>query len=135
MRLLAVRAGWWVLSVGTMVGLWELAAALDLINTVILPPPRVFIREIENQAQFLLPQIGVQRIGGNFVALTAIWASLLRIMSGLALAFIAAVLLGSLAFSLRVFHKLTYPVITLLAPIPPPASVPLPPLPLGLRRG
>src|SRR5262249_58473473 len=99
MRSLAVRAGWWVLSVGTMVGLWELAAALDLINTVILPPPRVFIREIENQAQFLLPQIGVQRIGGDFVALTALLARLLRLMSGLALAVLAAVLLWRLACS------------------------------------
>src|SRR5213078_4405175 len=130
MRTLAVRAGWWVLSVGTMVGLWELAAALDLINTVILPPPRVFIREIENQ-----PQIGVQRIGGNFVALTAIWASFLRIVSGLALAFIAAVLLGSLAFSLRVFHKLTYPVITLLAPIAPVAWIPFALVAFGISDG
>src|SRR5438034_10205300 len=135
MRSLAGRAGWWVLSVGTMVGLWELAAALDLINTVILPPPRVFIREIENQAQFLLPQIGVQRIGGNFVALTAIWASFLRIVSGLALAFIAAVLLGSLAFSLRVFHKLTYPVITLLAPIAPVAWIPFALVAFGIGDG
>ena len=135
MRSLAVRAGWWVLSVGTMVGLWELAAAFDLINTVILPPPRVFIREIENQAQFLLPQIGVQRIGGNFVALTAIWASLLRIMSGLALAFIAAVLIGSLAFSLRVFHKLTYPAITLLAPIAPVAWIPFALVAFGIGDG
>src|SRR3989442_7349719 len=98
MRSLAVRAGWWVLSVGTMVGLWELAAALDLINTVILPPPRIFIREIENQAQFLLPQIGVQRIGGNFLALTAIWGSGLRIVSRLWLAFIAALVLPHPAF-------------------------------------
>jgi NitT/TauT family transport system permease protein len=135
MRSLAVRAGWWVLSVGIMVGLWELAAAFDLINTVILPPPRVFIREIENQAQFLLPQIGVQRIGGNFVALTAIWASLLRIMSGLALAFIAAVLVGSLAFSLRVFHKLTYPAITLLAPIAPVAWIPFALVAFGIGDG
>jgi NitT/TauT family transport system permease protein len=101
LRLLAERAGWWLLSVGTMVTLWELAAALDLINPVILPPPSVFVSEIQNQAQFLLPQIGVQRIGGNFVALTAIWASLVRIMSGLALAFVAAVLVGCVAFSFR----------------------------------
>src|SRR6266571_287035 len=118
LRLLAERAGWWLLSVGTMITLWELAAALDLVNRVILPPPSVFVTEIQNQAQFLLPQIGVQRIGGNFVALTAIWASLVRIMSGLALAFVAAVLVGSLAFSLRVFHKLTYPVIAPVAWIP-----------------
>ena len=125
MRSLAVRAGWWVLSVGTMVGLWELAAALDLINTVILPPPRIFIREIENQAQFLLPQIGVQRIGGNFVALTAIRASFLRVLIGLFLAFVAGVLTGSVAFSFAIVRKLTLPTVTLLAPIAPVAWIPL----------
>src|SRR6266446_773397 len=135
LRLLAERAGWWLLSVGTMITLWELAAALDLVNRVILPPPSVFVTEIQNQAQFLLPQIGVQRIGGNFVALTAIWASLVRIMSGLALAFVAAVLVGSLAFSLRVFHKLTYPVITLLAPIAPVVWIPFALVAFGIGDG
>ena len=135
LRLLAERAGWWLLSVGTMVTLWEVAAALDLVNRVILPPPSVFVTEIQNQAQFLLPQIGVQRIGGNFVALTAIWASLVRIVSGLALAFVAAVLVGSLAFSLRVFHKLTYPVITLLAPIAPVAWIPFALVAFGIGDG
>src|SRR5437899_6774783 len=100
------------------------AAVFYLVNRVILPPTSVCVTEIQNQAQFLLPQIGVQRIGGNFVALTAIWASLVRIVSGLALAFVAAVLVSSLAFSLRVFHKLTYPVISLLAPIAPVAGIP-----------
>jgi NitT/TauT family transport system permease protein len=123
------------LSVGTMITLWELAAALDLVNPVILPPPSVFVTEIQHQAQFLLPQIGVQRIGGNFVALTAIWASLVRILSGLALAFVAAVLVGSLAFSLGVFHKLTYPVIRLLAPIAPVAWIPFALVAFGIGDG
>jgi NitT/TauT family transport system permease protein len=135
LRLLAERAAWWLLSVGAMVTLWEMAAAFDLINQVILPPPSVFVTEIQHQAQFLLPQIGVQRIGGDFVALTAIWASLVRIMSGLALAFVAALLVGSLAFSLGVFHKLTYPVITLLAPIAPVAWIPFALVAFGIGDG
>jgi len=56
-------------------------------------------------------------------------------MSGLALAFIAAVLVGSLAFSLRVFHKLTYPAITLLAPIAPVAWIPFALVAFGIGDG
>jgi ABC-type nitrate/sulfonate/bicarbonate transport system permease component len=126
---------WWVLSVGIVVSIWELAAALELINTAILPPPHLFIAELEHQAQFLLPEFGVRRIGGNFVALTAIWASLRRIVAGLALAFVAALLVGSLAFSVRVVHKLTFPMITLLAPIAPVAWIPFALVAFGIGDG
>jgi NitT/TauT family transport system permease protein len=132
---IAARVGWWVLSVGLVVAVWELAAAWDLINAVILPPPHAFLAEIQNQAEFLLPRFGARRIGGNFVALTAIWASLRRIVAGLALAFLAALLVGSLAFSVRAFHKLTYPVITLLAPIAPVAWIPFALVAFGIGDG
>src|SRR5262245_35794437 len=87
LRLFAAKAMWWVLSIGSVVVLWELIAALQLIDPIILPPPHLFIAEIQQQAQFLLPQVGVRRIGANFVALTAIVASLQRVVIGLALAF------------------------------------------------
>ena len=112
LRQFAASAVWWVLSVGLVVSIWEVAAALNLINTVILPPPHLFIAEIQNQAQFLLPQVGARRIGANFVALTAIIASLRRILGGPMVAFVAALLIGSLAFYLKIFHKLTFPIIT-----------------------
>jgi len=118
-------AGWWVLSVGIVTGLWELVAALGWINAIILPPPHEFIGEIRNQAQFLMPKVGVERTGANFVALTAIVASLERVLTGLALAFVAAVVTGGLAFYYDVFGKLSLPTITLLAPIAPVAWIPL----------
>src|SRR5919108_228971 len=105
LRQFAASAVWWVLSVGAVVALWECAAGLDLINTVILPPPHVFIAELQNQAQFLMPQVGVQRIGLHFAALTAIWASLRRVLIGLAMAFVAAFITGSLAFYLTTFRN------------------------------
>jgi NitT/TauT family transport system permease protein len=132
LRQFAASAVWWVLSVGLVVALWELAAALDLINTVILPPPHSFIAEIQNQAQFLMPQVGVSQIGLHFAVLTAIWASLRRVLIGLVLAFLAALLTGSLAFYLKIFRNLTFPTITLLAPVAPAAWIPLAILAFGI---
>ena len=116
---------WWVLSIGLVVATWEAAAALHLIDPVILPPPHEFIGEIRNQTQFLMPAVGVERTGANFVALTAIAASVQRVLIGLFLAFVAGVLTGSVAFSFAIDRKLTLPTVTLLAPIAPVAWIPL----------
>jgi NitT/TauT family transport system permease protein len=121
LRPFAANAMWWLLSIGTVAAIWELTAVLQLIDPLILPPPHLFIAEIQHQAQFLLPRVGVQRIGANFVALTAIVASLQRVLIGLVLAFVASLLIGSLAFYVKIFGKLSLPTITLLAPIAPVA--------------
>ena len=124
-RATAQAALWWVLSIGLVVAAWEAAAALGLINAIILPPPHEFIGEIRNQAQFLMPAVGVERTGAHFVALTAIAASLQRVLAGLLLAFVAGVLTGTVAFYFPVIRKLTMPTVTLLAPIAPVAWIPL----------
>src|SRR6266478_6423883 len=136
LRLFAAQSMWWVLSIGLVVALWELIAALQLIDPMILPPPHLFIAEIQmliaalqlidpmilppphlfiaeiqQQAQFLVPRVGVRRVGANFVALTAIVASLQRVVSGLALAFVSALVMGSLAFYIKPIGKLTLPTI------------------------
>ena len=129
------KAVWWVLSIGIVAAVWEGAAALQLIDPLILPPPHLFIAEIQHQAQFLLPRIGVQRVGANFVALTAIIASLQRVLIGLLLAFIASLLIGSLAFYIDVFGKLILPAVTLLAPIAPVAWIPFALVAFGIGDG
>src|SRR5262249_60149577 len=67
--------------------------------------------------------------------LEGLWAGRGGVRGGLALAFVAGVLVGSLVFSLRVFHKLTYPVITLLAPIAPVAWIPFALVAFGIGDG
>jgi len=42
----AAAAVWWVLSIGIVVAIWEITAALGLINTIILPPPHEFVAEM-----------------------------------------------------------------------------------------
>lgn len=130
-----VNAIWWIVSVGLFVGIWELLAAFRLINTLLLPPPHEFIAEILNQEQFLAPQVGAERTGANFVALTAIVATLRRVLSGLTLGFVAALIFGGLASYFKVFGKLTLPVVTLLAPIAPVAWIPLAILTFGIGDG
>jgi NitT/TauT family transport system permease protein len=135
LRQFAAGAVWWVLSLGLVAAIWELLAAQNLLNPIILPPPHVFIAEIQNQAQFLMPQVGVSAIGLHLAVFTAIWASLRRVLAGLVLAFIAALVTGSLAFYLRLFRNLTFPTITLLAPVAPVAWIPLAILAFGIGDG
>jgi len=115
---------WWVISLALFIGIWELITVLGWTNTIILPPPHEFFAEIANQDQFLAPRIGVERTGGNFVLLTAIVATLKRVMIGLVMGFVAALGVGGLACYFDLFGKLTLPVITLLAPIAPIAWIP-----------
>lgn len=135
LRKFAASAVWWLLSIGMLVAIWEVAAALQLINTVILPTPHSFVAELRNQAQFLMPQVGAEAVGSNFIALTAIWASLRRVLIGLVLAFVCAVTLGSLAFYFNIFGKLTLPTVTLLAPIASVAWIPLAIFAFGIGDG
>ncbi len=135
LRQMAIGAGWWILSIGVFIGLWELLTVLGWVNTLILPPPHQFLAEIANQQQFLAPQVGVERTGANFVALTAIVATLKRVLSGLILGFIAALVFGCLAAYFKIFGKLTLPVVTLLAPIAPVAWIPLAILLFGIGDG
>ncbi|MDJ0708707.1 MAG: ABC transporter permease [Leptolyngbyaceae cyanobacterium MO_188.B28] len=134
-RSLATSAMWWLLSLGIFIGIWELLTALGWVNTLILPPPHEFIAEISNQEQFLAPKIGVERTGGNFVLLTAIVATLKRVISGLTLGFIAAISVGGLACYFDLFGKLTLPIITLLAPIAPIAWIPFAIMAFGIGDG
>jgi NitT/TauT family transport system permease protein len=135
LKLFAAGAVWWVLSIGMVVAIWELATALQLIDPVILPPPHLFIAESQQQAQFLIPKVGAQRIGANFGALTAIVSSLQRVPIGLALAFIVALLTGSLVSYFGLFGKLTLPTIRLLAPIAPVAWIPFALVAFGIGDG
>ena len=131
----AIAVGWWCLSLGLFIGLWELIVALGWVNPIILPAPHQFIGEITNQEQFLAPRIGVQRVGGNFVLLTAVVATLKRVSIGLILGFGAALLVGGLACYFRLVGKLTLPVITLLAPIAPIAWIPFAIMAFGIGDG
>ncbi len=119
------RVGWLIASLTTFVLFWEFLAFAGLIDTAILPPPHQFLGEVTNQEQFFDRQLGATRVGGNFVALTAIAATLKRVFAGILIGFIAAFSCGLLASYFRLFGNLTLPTFTLLAPISATAWIPL----------
>jgi NitT/TauT family transport system permease protein len=121
----AEKVGWLVASLTTFVLIWESLAFFGLIDTAILPPPHQFLGEIANQEQFFDRQLGATRVGGNFVALTAIAATLKRVFAGIFFGFVAAFSCGLLASYFRLFGNLTLPTFTLLAPISATAWIPL----------
>jgi len=127
--------GWWVLSLGLFLGIWELVTLLGMVNTTIMPPPHKFLLEIFNQEQFLAPRVGVERVGGRFVALSAIVATLKRVFAGLSLSFLLALIIGCLAAYFKIFGKLVLPTITLLAPIAPIAWIPFAIMAFGVGDG
>jgi ABC-type nitrate/sulfonate/bicarbonate transport system permease component len=116
---------WWVASIGIVIVGWEALAALQWINTVILPPPHEVLSEISTQRDFLRPAVGVFRTGANFNATTAIVATLQRVFSGVALAIAAALVAGGASFYFKPVGKLLLPLVTLLSPIAPIAWLPL----------
>jgi NitT/TauT family transport system permease protein len=124
-----------VLSIGITVTVWEVGVALGWINGIILPPPHATLQEISRQQDFLKPAIGVFRTGANFVALTAIVATLQRVFAGLALALLASLVVGGLAFYFQMFARLVLPLITLLSPIAPVAWLPLAVVAFGIGDG
>jgi NitT/TauT family transport system permease protein len=133
---LALRNGsWWVLSIGSVVLIWEALAAFKLINPVILPPPHDTLWEIRNQAQFISPAVSSANTDSNFAAVSALLATLQRVFIGLALAFSASFLVGGLAFYVTLVNRLTLPTITLLSPIAPIAWLPLAIVVFGVGDG
>jgi NitT/TauT family transport system permease protein len=134
-RRLAGNGAWWVLSIGSVVVLWEVLGGLRLINTVILPTPHETLGEIRNQAQFISPAVTVANTEGHLAAVSALLSTLQRVFLGLVLAFGASFLVGGLAFYVGLFNKLTMPTITLLSPIAPIAWLPLAIVVFGVGDG
>ena len=125
-----VDRGWWV-------AIWEAAAAVHLDRSVDHASTHLFIAEIRAPGAVLAPpEFGVRRVGANFVALTAIVASLQRVSDRSVTGICdRSGWLGSLAFYIRIFGKLTLPTITLLAPIAPVAWIPFALVAFGIGNG
>jgi NitT/TauT family transport system permease protein len=115
----ADSVGWWLVSIGSAVVVWETIWLLGWIDPVIWPPPHMTLLEVRNQPNFLMPAIGVQRVGADFVALTAIVATLQRVSIGILVASTFALTFGCLAHSLGLVRNLFLPTITILASVAP----------------
>jgi NitT/TauT family transport system permease protein len=121
-----VAAGWWVASVALFAGLWELAWAAGWAQERLLPPPHIFLQNFSRQAKFFdTSTIGHAQAAPVVAVLTTIVATLLRVLAGLALGFVASLVTGTLITQFRVVRGLVLPTLTLLAPISPIAWLPV----------
>ncbi|OGR47762.1 MAG: hypothetical protein A2021_09755 [Elusimicrobia bacterium GWF2_52_66] len=109
-----------LISVILIIVSWQAASMLGWLNPYLLPPPSKVLYAFSDEAA-----------GGMlFVHLAA---SLKRVLSGLSLAFIAAVPLGVLAASSAAIRAYLLPVLEMLRPIPPIAWIPLAILWFGIK--
>jgi len=98
---------------------WESAAAGGWSGSVLFPPPSAFISyAIESDFR-----VG---FGGDAMTIPfAIVASALRVLAGLAIGFVAAIVTGILISTSRTVSDMVLPIIRGLAPIAPIAWIPL----------
>ncbi|WP_197378722.1 ABC transporter permease [Mycolicibacterium mengxianglii] len=125
-RRIAASAGWWIASVALFAGIWELAWALGWAPELLLPPPHIFLQDFSSQAQFFdTARIGAEQASPVVAVLTTVMATVLRVLAGLALGFVASLVTGVLISQFRVVRGLVLPAVTLLAPISPIAWLPV----------
>jgi NitT/TauT family transport system permease protein len=125
-RKTGAAAGWWVASVALFAGLWELAWAAGWAPPLLLPPPHIFLQNFSRQARYFdTSTIGAAQAAPVVAVLTTIVATLLRVLTGLALGFVASLVTGMLITQFRVVRGLVLPMLTLLAPISPIAWLPV----------
>ena len=109
-----------------LVGFWELAIARGWIEGSLLPPPSSFIDyAIESNL----------RVGFGADAMTipmAILASVYRVLAGMALGFVAAIITGIVISMSKVASAAVLPIVRGLAPIAPIAWIPLGIMLLGI---
>ncbi len=108
-----------IISIGVLVGFWELSAFLGWQYANIFPPPSHFLKDLSENGFRI--GLGSQSAGIP----ESIASSFFRVFAGLGIGFFFALIAG-MAISMSVWVKrFTMPVIELLAPIAPIAWIPL----------
>lgn len=135
-RRAVATVGWSLASVSLFAGLWEVAWALKLLDPLLMPPPHIFLRDFGEQAKFFdTSNIGAASKGGAVAVLSTILATSLRVLAGLALAFVASLAVGVFVSYSRLAGRLMLPTLTLLAPISPVAWLPVAIFLFGIGNG
>lgn len=136
LRRRAVSAAWWVASVALFAGLWELAWAVGWAPELLLPPPHIFLSHFSAQAKFFQSDTIGQAQGAPLVAVgSTVLATVARVLSGLAIGFVASLATGILVTRFKIFNRLSLPMLTLLAPISPVAWLPVAIFLFGIGNG
>lgn len=118
--------GWYMASLALFASLWELAWAVGWADPMLIPPPHLFLQDLGGQAaNFGSQGIGEESPGPLLAVLTTVASTMLRVLAGLALGFVASLTVGLAVTYFRTAGKLVVPTITMLAPISPIAWLPV----------
>lgn len=98
-------------SVGVVLILWELAVYLQLVRSVLLPPPTTVIAKLQGH-------------WGKGYLQIHMWSSVQRLFAAFFLAVITGIPLGFLIANFRKFSDYIDPLLNLIRVIPPPAWLP-----------
>lgn len=134
--------GWTVASVGLFALIWELCSLLGWADRRLLPPPHVFLGDIPNQLQYFNTAtrwaVGVNQDeapSGLSSLITTVLSTMGRVIAGLVIASVLAVVVGVLARYFRLFERLTMPTVTLLSAVSPIAWLPVAVFLFGIGNG
>ncbi|MGV0815910.1 ABC transporter permease [Mycolicibacterium boenickei] len=126
LRRVLSAAGWWLASIALFGGVWEMAWLFGWAPELLLPPPHIFLQNLTSQAQYFdNASIGTEQATPLVAVLTTVLATVLRVLAGLAMGFVASLVTGVLISQFRVVRGLVLPAVTLLAPISPIAWLPV----------
>jgi NitT/TauT family transport system permease protein len=128
----AKRLGWTLVSVGLFALIWEICWALGWADPKLLPPPHIFLGDFADQARFFNTatrwQIGQDPSAGPSpleAVLITVGATSMRVVVGLLIASVLAIVLGVLIRYYWLVEKLTLPTVMLLSPVSPIAWLPV----------
>lgn len=119
---------WACVSIGLFASLWEFLWAIGSLNPLLLPPPHLFLQDIEGTLKFFdrSNKVGTLATGGGLSALLVTIAfTTLRVILGLSFGFVGGLFIGVAIHYFRWARRLLLPTILMLAPISPVAWLPV----------
>jgi NitT/TauT family transport system permease protein len=141
-RTILSSLGWTAASISLFALIWELCSFFGWADRRLLPPPHVFLGDIPNQLQYFNTAtrwaVGVNQEeapSGLSSLITTVLSTMGRVIAGLVIASVLAVIVGVLARYFRLFDRLTMPTITLLSAVSPIAWLPVAVFLFGIGNG
>lgn len=129
-RLARLVAGgaWWCASLALFVGIWELTWAVGWSNPMLMPPPHIFLEDFLAQGRLFDRATRMGNPSAVEIVLTVlstVASSMMRVLVGLAIAFVGSLAAGLAMRYAPLFAKLMLPTVNLLAPVSPIAWLPV----------
>ena len=104
--------GWWCLSIGLLVTIWEIGYFTGWLDAFLFPPPHIFLPILFDTPRFQPFGVGFQGIDdqlSNTFLLRAIGATFVRVAAGLSIGYFAGAVTGFLIDYLKWFGYVCTP--------------------------